>query len=117
MSLLPGLGIMGVAMARNLIKSGKFAKVVVWNRTLSKVRGLLHPGPCWCFVVAVAVCVWRVHCREQCSPEWLLMACVQVRSRVHPQTFVGRGGGDLPTSMQLQHTRGKVSCTPQPLVL
>lgn len=34
---MPGLGIMGCAMARNLIKSGKFAKVVVWNRTLSKV--------------------------------------------------------------------------------
>lgn len=33
-----GLGIMGQAMARNLLKSGKFANVVVWNRTLSKVR-------------------------------------------------------------------------------
>lgn len=26
-----------VAMARNLLKSGQFAKVYVWNRTLSKV--------------------------------------------------------------------------------
>jgi hypothetical protein len=32
-----GMGIMGEAMARNLLKSGKFAKVYVWNRTLSKV--------------------------------------------------------------------------------
>jgi 3-hydroxyisobutyrate dehydrogenase-like beta-hydroxyacid dehydrogenase len=32
-----GLGIMGAAMAHNLLKSGKFSKVVVWNRTLSKV--------------------------------------------------------------------------------
>jgi 3-hydroxyisobutyrate dehydrogenase-like beta-hydroxyacid dehydrogenase len=35
-----GLGIMGHAMAANLLNSGKFPKVVVWNRTLSKVRGL-----------------------------------------------------------------------------
>lgn len=33
-----GLGIMGTAMARNLLKSGKFKAVYVWNRTLSKVR-------------------------------------------------------------------------------
>ena len=32
-----GMGIMGVAMARNLVKSGQFASVHVWNRTLSKV--------------------------------------------------------------------------------
>lgn len=32
-----GLGIMGTAMARNLLKSGEFASVVVWNRTLAKV--------------------------------------------------------------------------------
>lgn len=32
-----GLGIMGAAMAHNLLKCGKFAKVIVWNRTLSKV--------------------------------------------------------------------------------
>lgn len=30
-----GLGIMGTAMVRNLLKAGK--KVVVWNRTASKV--------------------------------------------------------------------------------
>jgi hypothetical protein len=33
-----GLGIMGEAMAANLLRSGKFSKVVVWNRTASKVR-------------------------------------------------------------------------------
>ncbi len=33
-----GLGIMGTAMARNLLKSGLFAEVMVHNRTLSKVR-------------------------------------------------------------------------------
>ncbi len=35
-----GLGIMGTAMARNLLKKkGElFTDVVVWNRTLSKVR-------------------------------------------------------------------------------
>lgn len=32
-----GLGIMGAAMASNLLKYGSFSKVVVWNRTLSKV--------------------------------------------------------------------------------
>ncbi len=32
-----GMGIMGVAMARNLIKSGLFEQVIVHNRTLSKV--------------------------------------------------------------------------------
>lgn len=31
-----GLGIMGVAMARNLLKAG--FKVVVWNRNAAKVR-------------------------------------------------------------------------------
>ena len=31
-----GLGLMGEAMARNLLKSGRF-DVTVWNRTLSKV--------------------------------------------------------------------------------
>jgi glyoxylate/succinic semialdehyde reductase len=35
-----GMGIMGTAMARNLLKSGKFKEVHVWNRTLSKVRAL-----------------------------------------------------------------------------
>jgi 3-hydroxyisobutyrate dehydrogenase-like beta-hydroxyacid dehydrogenase len=38
-----GLGIMGHAMAANLLNSGQFPKVVVWNRTLSKVRGLKTP--------------------------------------------------------------------------
>ena len=32
-----GLGIMGEPMARNLHKSSKFAKVVVWNRNMDKV--------------------------------------------------------------------------------
>lgn len=32
-----GLGIMGEPMARNLHKSGKFAKVVVFNRNKDKV--------------------------------------------------------------------------------
>lgn len=39
-----GLGIMGQAMARNLLTSGKFAKVVVWNRTLSKCDQLVAEG-------------------------------------------------------------------------
>jgi 3-hydroxyisobutyrate dehydrogenase-like beta-hydroxyacid dehydrogenase len=33
-----GLGIMGTAMARNLIRAGK--KVVVWNQTAAKVSCL-----------------------------------------------------------------------------
>ncbi len=33
-----GLGIMGEAMARNILKSGLQSKLVVWNRTASKVR-------------------------------------------------------------------------------
>lgn len=33
-----GMGIMGEPMARNLLKSGKFSSVMVWNRTASKVR-------------------------------------------------------------------------------
>jgi hypothetical protein len=33
-----------VAMARNLLKSGQFAKVVVWNRTLSKCDELVSEG-------------------------------------------------------------------------
>lgn len=36
-----GLGIMGTAMARNLLKSDLFSSVTVWNRTLSKV-GSVH---------------------------------------------------------------------------
>ena len=32
-----GLGIMGEAMARNLLKSGKFESVTVWNRSSAKV--------------------------------------------------------------------------------
>lgn len=39
-----GLGIMGTAMAANLLKSGKFEKVVVWNRTLSKCEQLVAEG-------------------------------------------------------------------------
>ena len=39
------MGIMGEPMARNLLKSGKFASVTVWNRTASKARlcRFLHP--------------------------------------------------------------------------
>jgi hypothetical protein len=36
-----GMGIMGEPMARNLLKSGKFSSVTVWNRTPVKV------GECW----------------------------------------------------------------------
>ncbi|KAG2488739.1 hypothetical protein HYH03_012738 [Edaphochlamys debaryana] len=39
-----GLGIMGEAMARNLLKSGLFASVTVWNRTLSKCEPLKSEG-------------------------------------------------------------------------
>lgn len=39
-----GMGIMGVAMARNLLKSGQFAKVYVWNRTLTKCDELVAEG-------------------------------------------------------------------------
>lgn len=39
-----GLGIMGTAMARNLLKSGHFAEVIVWNRTLSKCDELVSEG-------------------------------------------------------------------------
>jgi len=38
-----GLGIMGVAMARNLVNSGKFT-VYVWNRTASKCAELVKEG-------------------------------------------------------------------------
>ncbi|KAG2439082.1 hypothetical protein HYH02_006607 [Chlamydomonas schloesseri] len=39
-----GLGIMGEAMARNLLKSGLFASVTVWNRTLAKCQTLVSEG-------------------------------------------------------------------------
>mmetsp|Transcript_21782 Transcript_21782/g.37153 ORF Transcript_21782/g.37153 Transcript_21782/m.37153 type:complete len:297 (-) Transcript_21782:612-1502(-) len=39
-----GLGIMGLPMARNLLKSGLFASVTVWNRTLSKCEELTAEG-------------------------------------------------------------------------
>ncbi|KAF8073093.1 NPF8.3 [Scenedesmus sp. PABB004] len=39
-----GLGIMGTAMARNLLKSGRFAKVVVWNRSSAKCAELVAEG-------------------------------------------------------------------------
>lgn len=39
-----GLGIMGEAMARNLMKSGLFASVTVWNRTLAKCQTLVSEG-------------------------------------------------------------------------
>ncbi|KAL6763321.1 hypothetical protein V8C86DRAFT_2498832 [Haematococcus lacustris] len=39
-----GMGIMGVAMARNLLKSGLFESVTVWNRTLSKCDELKAEG-------------------------------------------------------------------------
>ncbi|GIL82520.1 hypothetical protein Vretimale_11943 [Volvox reticuliferus] len=39
-----GLGIMGEAMARNLLKSGLFASVKVWNRTLAKCEALVSEG-------------------------------------------------------------------------
>ncbi|GLI70686.1 hypothetical protein VaNZ11_015626 [Volvox africanus] len=39
-----GLGIMGEAMARNLLKSGLFASVTVWNRTLAKCGALVSEG-------------------------------------------------------------------------
>lgn len=35
-----GLGIMGEPMAQNLLASGKFASVTVWNRTQAKVSEL-----------------------------------------------------------------------------
>ncbi|MEW5317058.1 MAG: hypothetical protein WDW38_008389 [Sanguina aurantia] len=39
-----GLGIMGTAMARNLIKSKQFKSVMIWNRTLSKTAELAGEG-------------------------------------------------------------------------
>jgi 3-hydroxyisobutyrate dehydrogenase-like beta-hydroxyacid dehydrogenase len=39
------LGIMGTAMCRNLLKCGAFSKVVVWNRTASKVGSATTPLP------------------------------------------------------------------------
>ncbi|EFJ44056.1 hypothetical protein VOLCADRAFT_65267 [Volvox carteri f. nagariensis] len=39
-----GLGIMGEAMARNLLKSGLFASVMVWNRTMAKCAPLVAEG-------------------------------------------------------------------------
>ena len=39
-----GMGIMGTPMARNLMKSGRFADVYVWNRTLSKCDELVAEG-------------------------------------------------------------------------
>ena len=39
-----GLGIMGEPMAQNLLASGKFASVTIWNRTQSKVSCVLLPG-------------------------------------------------------------------------
>ena len=41
-----GLGIMGEAMARNLIKSGLFASVTVWNRTLIKAQAFAVAEGC-----------------------------------------------------------------------
>lgn len=38
---LIGLGIMGEPMAANLLSSGKFSSVTVWNRTQSKVGFLV----------------------------------------------------------------------------
>ena len=40
-----GLGIMGGAMARNLLRSG--FEVAVWNRTRSRAEGLLAEGATW----------------------------------------------------------------------
>lgn len=40
-----GLGIMGAAMARNLLHKG--FKVVVWNRTQAKAQALLDEGAVW----------------------------------------------------------------------
>jgi len=39
-----GLGIMGQAMAANLLKSGHFAKVIVWNRSADKCDALVADG-------------------------------------------------------------------------
>lgn len=39
-----GLGIMGTAMARNLLKSGAFSRVILWNRTLAKCDELVAEG-------------------------------------------------------------------------
>lgn len=39
-----GMGIMGEAMARNLLKSGLFKAVYVWNRSADKVRALRCAG-------------------------------------------------------------------------
>lgn len=39
-----GLGIMGQAMAANLLKSGLFAEVLVWNRSPAKCEGLVQQG-------------------------------------------------------------------------
>lgn len=39
-----GMGIMGSAMARNLLKSGIFKDVYVWNRSSGKVDDLVAEG-------------------------------------------------------------------------
>jgi glutamyl-tRNA reductase len=43
-----GLGVMGIAMARNLLKKG--FKVTVWNRSPAKVRKLLSSTKSCCTV-------------------------------------------------------------------
>jgi len=65
-----GMGIMGTAMARNLLKSGQF-ELVVWNRNQDKV-GWWTAGSCCasvrgagkrmraCVHVCVRACVVRV---------------------------------------------------------
>lgn len=39
-----GLGIMGQAMAANLLKSGHFAQLLVWNRSADKCGPLVADG-------------------------------------------------------------------------
>ena len=54
---LLGTGIMGAAMARNLLKAGK--EVRAWNRSAEKAQGLAEDGAT--FAELAALTGWRPH--------------------------------------------------------
>lgn len=69
-----GLGIMGEAMARNLLKSGLFESVTVWNRTLAKCQTLVSEGAHMAETPAAVVSKCHVTFAMLADPEAALAA-------------------------------------------
>ncbi|KAG2432149.1 hypothetical protein HXX76_009072 [Chlamydomonas incerta] len=99
-----GLGIMGEAMARNLLKSGLFASVTVWNRTLAKCQTLVSEGAKMAETPAAVVSSCDITFAMLADPEAAL-AAVFGDNGVLKGISAGKGYVDMSTVDEATSTR------------